>query len=107
MPPPALHLQTVQNDHHGSAAIDHPTCLLYLRVGLTPCNHMTAASVTFSVPLAPALPPQAMRDRSLLQAVAAEFIGVMLFQLLAGSVNDQPLQAAFTFAAISECCCWV
>ncbi len=47
-------------------------------------------------------PLQAMRDRSLLQAVAAEFVGVMLFQLLAGTANDQPLQAAFTFAAISE-----
>jgi hypothetical protein len=43
-----------------------------------------------------------MRDRSLLQAVAAEFVGVMLFQLLAGSVNDRPLECAFTFAAISE-----
>lgn len=37
-----------------------------------------------------------------MQALLAEFVGVALFQLLAGSIAQGPLQIAFTFGAISE-----
>jgi glycerol uptake facilitator-like aquaporin len=43
----------------------------------------------------------AMQDPRLVPSLLGEFGGVLFFQLLAGSVSDSPLQAAFTFAAMS------
>uniref|UniRef100_A0A7S0RNQ7 Aquaporin n=1 Tax=Chlamydomonas leiostraca TaxID=1034604 RepID=A0A7S0RNQ7_9CHLO len=42
----------------------------------------------------------ASRDKYLPTSLAAEFLGTALFQLLAGSVADDPLQSAFAFTAL-------
>ncbi|KAG2486318.1 hypothetical protein HYH03_015022 [Edaphochlamys debaryana] len=42
----------------------------------------------------------ALRDGALVKALVAEFLGVMFFQLLAGSVTHGPVETAAAFAAI-------
>lgn len=39
-------------------------------------------------------------DPGILKALTAEFLGVALFQLLAGTVGDSPAESALTFAAL-------
>lgn len=53
------------------------------------------------------LPPMhfrsALRDRSVVGAIVAELLASMIFTILSGASNNDPLVTAFSFAALGTC----
>lgn len=70
------------------------------RVPVTACPSPPPVLLCRPTSESPSLPPVPYTPQ---KALAAEFLGTLLFQLMSGSVGRGPVETAAAFAAISEC----